>query len=97
MLLVGPAANFRASFLPLRRDRESTVTKPPQGRKAPGDAAGNPVKPGSVVRDGKEPEELETELVRPVAAELGSRGGKRAAPVYPERRTDIARTAAAKK
>ena len=74
------------------------MPKPPQGRKAPGDAAGNPVKPGSVVRGGKEPEELETERVRPAAAELGSRGEKaRAARMPPERRTDIARTAAAKK
>jgi hypothetical protein len=74
------------------------VPKRPQGRKAPGDAAGNPVKPGSVVRDGKEPEELEAERIKRAAAELGSRGGKaRAARMPPERRTEIARTAAAKR
>ena len=69
------------------------MPKRPQGRKGPGDAAGNPVKPGS-----KEPEEFETERVKRAAAELGSRGGKaHAARMPPERRTEIARRAAAKR
>ena len=58
---------------------------------------GNPVKPGSVVRGRKEPEELESERVKRAASELGSLGGKaRAARMPPERRREIARRAAAK-
>lgn len=58
---------------------------------------GNPVKPGSVVRGRKEPEELESERVKRAASELGSlRGKARAARVPPERRREIARRAAAK-
>jgi hypothetical protein len=48
---------------------------------------GNPVKPGSIVRGRKEPEELESERVKRAASELGSLGGKaRAARMPPERR-----------
>jgi hypothetical protein len=58
---------------------------------------GNPVKPGSIVRGRKEPEELESERVKRAASELGSLGGKaRAARMPPERRREIARRAAAK-
>jgi hypothetical protein len=58
---------------------------------------GNPVKPGSVVRGCKEPEELESERVKRAASELGSLGGKaRAARMPPEGRREIARRAAAK-
>ena len=42
---------------------------------------GNPVKPGSIVRGSKEPEELESERVKRAASELGSLGGKREPPV----------------
>ena len=59
------------------------MPKRPQGRKAPRDAVGNPVKPGSVVRDRKEPEELEAERIKRAAAELGAGEGKRAPPVCP--------------
>jgi len=42
---------------------------------------GNPVKPGSVVRGRKEPEELESERVKRAASELGAWEGKREPPV----------------
>jgi hypothetical protein len=76
----------------------STVPKLPRGKKRPGDVVGNAVKTASVARDGEEPQELETDRVRRAATELGSRGGKaRAARMTPERRTEIAQTAAAKR
>jgi hypothetical protein len=51
-----------------------------------------------VVRDGEKPEELESERVKRAASELGGLGGKaRAARMPPERRTEITRTAAAKR
>jgi hypothetical protein len=59
---------------------------------------GNPVRPGSIVRGRKEPEELESERVKRAASELGSLGGKaRAARMPPERQREIARRAAAKR
>jgi len=70
------------------------VAKVPRGKKRhPADVNGDAVKAGS-----EEPEELETDRVKRAAVELGSRGGKaRAARMTAERRTEIARAAAAKR
>ena len=67
----------------------------PRGEKRPADVIGAAVK---VMRlaTGEETEELDP--VKSAAAELGSRGGKaRAAKMTPEKRSEIARRAAAKR
>jgi general stress protein YciG len=50
------------------------------------------------IATGEETEELETNRAKSAAAELGSKGGKaRAARMTPERRSEIAKKAAAKR
>ena len=50
------------------------------------------------IATGEETEELETDRAKSAAAELGARGGKaRAQRMTPERRSEIARKAAAKR
>ena len=69
----------------------------PKGEKRPADVIGNAVKVMRIAT-GEETEELETERAKSAAAELGSRGGKaRAAKMSPEKRSEIARRAAAKR
>jgi hypothetical protein len=66
----------------------------PRGEKRPADVIGNAVKVMRIAT-GEEPEELETDSAKSAAAELGSRGGKaRAARMTPERRSEIAKSAA---
>jgi hypothetical protein len=67
----------------------------PRGDKRPADVIGNAVK---VMRIATGEETEERERVMSAAAELGSRGGKaRAARLTPERRREVARTAARKR
>jgi hypothetical protein len=67
----------------------------PRGEKRPADVIGAAVK---VMRIATGEEEEEIDSAKSAAAELGSRGGKaRAARLTPERRADIARTAARKR
>jgi hypothetical protein len=69
----------------------------PRGQKRPADVIGNAVKVMRIAT-GEETEELGTDRVKSAAAELGSRGGKaRAAKMTAERRTEIARAAAARR
>ena len=68
------------------------MPKGPQGQKRPADVIGNAVRVMRIAT-GEETEELDS--VKSAAAELGSRGGKaRAARMSPERRAEIAKTAA---
>jgi hypothetical protein len=63
----------------------------PRGEKRPADVIGNAVKVMRIAT-GEEIEEIDRQKA---AAELGSRGGKaRARNISPERRTEIAKTAA---
>lgn len=67
----------------------------PRGEKRPADVIGNAVKVMRIAT-GEEAEELEEP--NSAAAELGRRGGEaRAKRMSPERRAEIARTAAAKR
>jgi hypothetical protein len=67
----------------------------PRGEKRPADVIGAAVKVMRIAT-GEETEELDS--AKSAAAELGARGGKaRAARMTPERRTEIARKAAAKR
>lgn len=69
----------------------------PRGEKRPADVIGNAVRVMRIAT-GEETEELETDRAKSAAAELGSRGGKaRAAKMTPERRSEIAKRAAAKR
>jgi len=71
------------------------MPKGPRGEKRPADVIGNAVKVMRVAT-GEEREELDS--VRSAAAELGSRGGKaRAAKLSPQKRSEFARRAAAKR
>ena len=68
----------------------------PRGEKRPADVIGNAVKVMRIAT-GEETEEL-LDLAKSAAAELGARGGRaRAARMSPEKRTEIARKAAAKR
>ena len=73
------------------------MPKGPQGQKRPADVIGNAVK---VMRisTGEEEEEFEDDGKDPAARALGAKGGKaRAAKLTPERRSEIARKATAKR
>jgi hypothetical protein len=73
------------------------VPKGPQGQKRHADVIGNAVKVMRIAI-GEETEELDSDSPKSAAAELGSRGGKaRAKKMTPERRSEIARRAAAKR
>ena len=68
------------------------MPKGPRGEKRPADVIGNAVK---VMRIATGEEEEELDRAKSAAAELGARGGKaRAAKMTPERRAEVARTAA---
>jgi hypothetical protein len=71
------------------------MPKGPRGEKRPADAISRAVMIGKIATG--EVEDTRTPL-QSAAAELGSRGGKkRAESMSPERRAEIARTAAAKR
>lgn len=68
----------------------------PRGEKRPADVIGNAVKVMRIATG--EEEELEVDSPKSAAAELGSLGGKaRAKKITPQRRSEIARHAAAKR
>jgi hypothetical protein len=70
------------------------MPKGPRGEKRPADVIGNAVKVMRIAT-GEETEELGADSAKNAAAELGSRGGKaRAARMTPERRSEIAKSAA---
>ena len=72
------------------------MPKGPRGEKRPADVIGSAVKVMRIAT-GEETEEL-PDSTRSAAAELGSRGGKaRAARMTPAQRSEIARSAAAKR
>jgi hypothetical protein len=69
----------------------------PRGEKRPADVIGNAVKVMRIAT-GEEEEKLEADSPKSAAAELGRLGGKaRAKEMTPERRSEIARRAAAKR
>jgi hypothetical protein len=73
------------------------MPKGPRGEKRAADVIDNAVKVMRIAT-GEETEEVETDSAKNAAAELGSRGGKaRAARMTPERRSEIAKAAAAKR
>ena len=73
------------------------MAKGPQGQKRPTDVIGNAVKVMRIAT-GEEDEEFEDDGKNPAAVELGRKGGKaRAEKLTPERRSEIARRAAAKR
>ena len=79
------------------KHRETSHAQGPQGQKRPADVIGNAVK---VMRisTGEEEEEFEDDGKDPAARALGAKGGKaRAAKLTPERRSEIARKATAKR
>jgi hypothetical protein len=68
------------------------MSRGPRGEQRPADVIGAAVKVMRIAT-GEETEELDS--AKSAAAELGSRGGKaRAAGMTPERRTEVARSAA---
>ena len=73
------------------------MPKGPQGQKRPADVVGNAVKVMRIAT-GEEEEEYEDDGKDPAAKALGAKGGKaRAEKLTPERRSEIARKAAAKR
>ena len=73
------------------------MPKGPQGQKRPADVIGNAVKVMRIAT-GEEEEEYEDDGKDPAAKALGAKGGKaRAEKLTPERRSEIARKAAAKR
>ena len=73
------------------------MPKGPQGQKRPADVIGNAVKVMRIAT-GEEEEEFEDDGKDPAAKALGAKGGKaRAEKLTPERRSEIARKAAAKR
>ena len=73
------------------------MPKGPQGQKRPRDVVSNAVKVMRIAT-GEEEEEYEDDGKDPAAKALGAKGGKaRAAKITPERRSEIARKAAAKR
>ena len=71
------------------------MPKGPQGQKRPADVVGNAVKVMQIAT-GEEEEEFENDGKDPAAKALGAKGGKaRSEKMTPERRTEIARKAAA--
>ena len=73
------------------------MPKGPKGQKRPADVIGNAVKVMRIAT-GEEEEEIEDDGKDPAAKALGAKGGKaRAEKLTPERRSEIARKAAAKR
>ena len=73
------------------------MPKGPKGQKRPADVIGNAVKVMRIAT-GEEDEEYEDDGKDPAAKALGAKGGKaRAEKLTPERRSEIARKAAAKR
>ena len=73
------------------------MPKGPQGQKRPADVVGNAVKVMRIAI-GEEEEDFEDDGKDPAAKALGAKGGKaRAAKLTAERRSDIAKKAAAKR
>ena len=73
------------------------MPKGPQGQNRPADVIGNAVKVMRIAT-GEEEEEYEDDGKDPAAKALGAKGGKaRAKNLTPERRSEIARKAAAKR
>ena len=73
------------------------MPKGPQGQKRPADVVGNAVKVMRIAT-GEEEDEIEDDGKDPAAKALGSKGGKaRAEKLSAERRSEIARAAAAKR
>ena len=73
------------------------MPKGPQGQKRPRDVVSNAVKVMRIAT-GEEEEEYEDDGKDPAAKALGAKGGKaRAKNLTPERRSEIARKAAAKR
>ena len=71
------------------------MPKGPQGQKRPADVIGNAVRVMRIAT-GEEEEEYEVDGKNKAAVELGRKGGKaRSEKMTPERRTEIAREAAA--
>ena len=89
------------SFFPLAQRRkflDETDAHGPKGEKRPADVIGNAVKVMRIAT-GEEPEDYGNAPAKnQAAAELGRAGGKkRAEGMTPERRTEIAKKAAAKR
>ena len=73
------------------------MPKGPQGQKRPADVVGNAVRIMEIAT-GQREEEIEDDGKDPAAKALGAKGGKaRAEKLTPERRSEIARKAAAKR
>ena len=73
------------------------MPKGPQGQKRPADVVGNAVRVMRIAT-GEEQEEFKDAGKDPAAKALGAKGGKaRATKLSPERRSEIARKAAAKR
>ena len=73
------------------------MPKGPQGQKRPRDVVSNAVKVMRIAT-GEEEDEFEDDGKDPAAKVLGAKGGKaRATKLSPERRSEIARKAAAKR
>lgn len=73
------------------------MPKGPKGQKRPADVIGNAVRVMQIAT-GEAEEKYEDDRKDPAAKALGKKGGKaRAASMTPERRTEIARKAAAKR
>jgi len=70
------------------------MPKGPQGQRRPADVIGAAIRVARIATG----EEAETETTSSAAAEMGRKGGaKRAAKLSPERRSEIAKKAAAKR
>ena len=73
------------------------MPKGPQGQNRPADVIGNAVRVMEIAT-GQREEEFEDDGKDPAAKSLGAKGGRaRAAKLSPERRSEIARKAAAKR
>ena len=79
------------------REARNRMPKGPKGQKRPADVIGNAVRVMQIAT-GEAEEEYEDDGKDPAARALGRKGGKaRAAKLTPERRSEIARKAAAKR
>ena len=74
------------------------MPKGPQGQKRPADVVGNAVRVMEIATGQREEEYEDDDGKNPAAKALGAKGGKaRAEKLTPERRSEIARKAAAKR
>ena len=79
------------------REARNRMPKGPKGQKRPADVIGNAVRVMQIAT-GEAEEEYEDDGKDPAAKALGAKGGKaRATKLTPERRSEIARKAAAKR